>query len=173
MQFFLAGIMQGSHLGEVLHHQGYRGRLKQLLATHFPARKCMIHWPTTRTRWNTTIGRGGGYLSDTTPCVERSTWSSPSFRKPRWVRRSRCGKRTSTVGLWSPSARWCTTGSSGFAATAFSAIWSRSRQLSNPDICRPCSPPGNREPAEPVAAWLAGTFLPCHLTCTGRRKSAT
>ena len=38
MQFFLAGIMQGSHLGEVLHHQGYRERLKQLLAAHFPGR---------------------------------------------------------------------------------------------------------------------------------------
>ncbi len=37
MQFFLAGIMQGSHLGEVLHHQGYRARLKQLLVAHFPA----------------------------------------------------------------------------------------------------------------------------------------
>ena len=36
MRFFIAGIMQGSHLGEVLHHQGYRERLKQLLADHFP-----------------------------------------------------------------------------------------------------------------------------------------
>ena len=36
MRFFLAGIMQGSHLGEVLHHQGYRARLKQLLSDHFP-----------------------------------------------------------------------------------------------------------------------------------------
>jgi hypothetical protein len=36
MRFFLAGIMQGSHLGEVLHHQGYRARLKQLLAVHYP-----------------------------------------------------------------------------------------------------------------------------------------
>jgi hypothetical protein len=26
MRFFLAGIMQGSHLGAVLHHQGYRRR---------------------------------------------------------------------------------------------------------------------------------------------------
>jgi hypothetical protein len=36
MRFFLAGIMQGSHLGEVLHHQGYRARVKQLLVDHFP-----------------------------------------------------------------------------------------------------------------------------------------
>ncbi len=36
MRFFIAGIMQGSHLGEVLHHQGYRDQLKQLLAEHFP-----------------------------------------------------------------------------------------------------------------------------------------
>jgi hypothetical protein len=36
MRFFLAGIMQGSHLGEVLHHQGYRERLKQLLTAHYP-----------------------------------------------------------------------------------------------------------------------------------------
>src|SRR4051812_36823271 len=36
MRFFLAGIMQGSHLGFVLHNQDYRGRLKQLLAEHFP-----------------------------------------------------------------------------------------------------------------------------------------
>ncbi len=36
MRFFIAGIMQGSHLGEVLHHQGYRVQLRQLLAKHFP-----------------------------------------------------------------------------------------------------------------------------------------
>ena len=36
MRLFLAGIMQGSHLGQVLHHQGYRQRLKQLLADHLP-----------------------------------------------------------------------------------------------------------------------------------------
>ncbi len=36
LRFFIAGIMQGSHLGEVLHHQGYRDRLQQLLADHFP-----------------------------------------------------------------------------------------------------------------------------------------
>ena len=37
MRFFLAGIMQGSHLGSVLHNQDYRGRLKELLALQFPA----------------------------------------------------------------------------------------------------------------------------------------
>ena len=36
MQIFLAGIMQGSHLGAILHHQGYRERLKSLLAAHLP-----------------------------------------------------------------------------------------------------------------------------------------
>jgi hypothetical protein len=36
MKFFLAGIMQGSHVGAVLHNQDYRGRIKQLLATHLP-----------------------------------------------------------------------------------------------------------------------------------------
>jgi hypothetical protein len=36
MRFFLAGIMQGSHLGAVLHNQDYRARLKQLLLEHFP-----------------------------------------------------------------------------------------------------------------------------------------
>jgi hypothetical protein len=36
MRFFLAGIMQGSHLGSVLHNQDYRGRIKALLARHFP-----------------------------------------------------------------------------------------------------------------------------------------
>ena len=36
MRFFLAGIMQGSHCGEVLHHQGYRTHLKQLIVQHFP-----------------------------------------------------------------------------------------------------------------------------------------
>ncbi len=28
--------MQGSHLGEVLHHQGYREQLQRLLVEHFP-----------------------------------------------------------------------------------------------------------------------------------------
>lgn len=36
MRFFIAGIMQGSHAGERLHHQGYRQNLKQLLEDHFP-----------------------------------------------------------------------------------------------------------------------------------------
>lgn len=36
MRFFLAGIMQGSHLGAILHNQDYRARLKQLLAERFP-----------------------------------------------------------------------------------------------------------------------------------------
>src|SRR5689334_1271223 len=36
MRFFLAGIMQGSHLGAVLHNQNYRTRLKELLLEHFP-----------------------------------------------------------------------------------------------------------------------------------------
>lgn len=36
MRFFVAGIMQGSHLGEVLHYHGYRERLRQLLSEHFP-----------------------------------------------------------------------------------------------------------------------------------------
>jgi hypothetical protein len=36
MRFFLAGIMQGSHLGAIIHNQDYRSRLKRLLAEHFP-----------------------------------------------------------------------------------------------------------------------------------------
>ncbi|HEX4148668.1 MAG TPA: hypothetical protein VHY20_06760 [Pirellulales bacterium] len=36
MRIFLAGIMQGSHLGEVLHNQDYRARLRQLLESHLP-----------------------------------------------------------------------------------------------------------------------------------------
>ena len=36
MRFFLAGIMQGSHLGAAIHNQDYRSRLKELLAEHFP-----------------------------------------------------------------------------------------------------------------------------------------
>jgi hypothetical protein len=35
-RFFLAGIMQGSHVGAVLHNQDYRGRIKQLLTEHIP-----------------------------------------------------------------------------------------------------------------------------------------
>jgi hypothetical protein len=37
MRIFLAGIMQGSHLGATLHNQDYRGRLRQLLTAHLPA----------------------------------------------------------------------------------------------------------------------------------------
>jgi hypothetical protein len=36
MRFFLAGIMQGSHLAAAIHNQDYRGRIKRLLAEHFP-----------------------------------------------------------------------------------------------------------------------------------------
>ena len=36
MQFFLAGIMQGSHAEALLHDQEYRARIKRLLETHFP-----------------------------------------------------------------------------------------------------------------------------------------
>lgn len=36
MQFFIAGIMQGSHRTAVLHDQHYRARLREQLTTHFP-----------------------------------------------------------------------------------------------------------------------------------------
>ncbi len=36
MRFFLAGIMQGSHLASTIHNQDYRVRIKQLLSEHFP-----------------------------------------------------------------------------------------------------------------------------------------
>jgi hypothetical protein len=36
MRFFLAGIMQGSHVAPRLHDQDYRERIKRLLETHFP-----------------------------------------------------------------------------------------------------------------------------------------
>jgi hypothetical protein len=36
MRFFLAGIMQGSHLAATLHNQDYRGRIKRLIEAHFP-----------------------------------------------------------------------------------------------------------------------------------------
>ena len=44
MRMFLAGIMQGSHRGAVLHDQGYRGRIKQLLAEHFPDAEIYDPW---------------------------------------------------------------------------------------------------------------------------------
>ena len=43
MRLFLAGIMQGSHLGQVIHNQDYRQRLKQLLAEHLP--ECDVYDP--------------------------------------------------------------------------------------------------------------------------------
>ena len=36
MRFFLAGIMQGSHKTALLHPQGYRARIAELLRAHFP-----------------------------------------------------------------------------------------------------------------------------------------
>ena len=35
MRFFLAGIMQGSHLAATIHNQDYRQHIKQLLGEHF------------------------------------------------------------------------------------------------------------------------------------------
>ncbi len=43
MRFFLAGIMQGSHLKAVLHDQDYRARLKGLLLEHFA--ECAVYDP--------------------------------------------------------------------------------------------------------------------------------
>jgi len=43
MRIFLAGIMQGSHLGLTLHNQSYRERLKELLAEHLP--QAMVYDP--------------------------------------------------------------------------------------------------------------------------------
>ena len=37
MRIFLAGIMQGSHTGALLHDQNYRQRIKELLEAHFPS----------------------------------------------------------------------------------------------------------------------------------------
>jgi len=36
MRVFLAGIMQGSHLGNLVHDQGYREALRRLLVAHWP-----------------------------------------------------------------------------------------------------------------------------------------
>jgi hypothetical protein len=36
MRVFLAGIMQGSHVGAVVHNQDYRARIRELLETHLP-----------------------------------------------------------------------------------------------------------------------------------------
>lgn len=36
MRFFIAGIMQGSHVGALLHDQGYREHVTRLLESHFP-----------------------------------------------------------------------------------------------------------------------------------------
>jgi len=36
VRFFLAGVMQGSHTEAVVHDQGYRERIKQLIEAHFP-----------------------------------------------------------------------------------------------------------------------------------------
>jgi len=36
LRFFLAGIMQGSHVRKAIHDQDYRAHLKQLLIEHFP-----------------------------------------------------------------------------------------------------------------------------------------
>ena len=36
MRFFLAGIMQGSHVAKALHDQDYRQRLARLIRAHFP-----------------------------------------------------------------------------------------------------------------------------------------
>jgi hypothetical protein len=36
MRFFLAGIMQGSHLGAILHDQHYRHQIHELVSRHFP-----------------------------------------------------------------------------------------------------------------------------------------
>ena len=44
MRMFLAGIMQGSHRGPVLHDQGYRQHLKTLLAEHFPDAEIYDPW---------------------------------------------------------------------------------------------------------------------------------
>ena len=43
MRFFLAGIMQGSHLGALMHNQDYRGELGRLLREHFPG--CTVYDP--------------------------------------------------------------------------------------------------------------------------------
>ena len=50
MRFFLAGIMQGSHLAATIHNQDYRQRIKQLLRDTFPMRRSTIRWPITPTR---------------------------------------------------------------------------------------------------------------------------
>lgn len=36
LRIFIAGIMQGSHVGAMIHHQGYRERLAAMLAGAFP-----------------------------------------------------------------------------------------------------------------------------------------
>ena len=44
MRFFLAGIMQGSHLGELVHPQNYRTHLKGLLEAAFAEAEVYDPW---------------------------------------------------------------------------------------------------------------------------------
>ena len=43
MRFFLAGIMQGSHTGPLVHDQDYRQEIKSLIEAHFP--KAQVYDP--------------------------------------------------------------------------------------------------------------------------------
>ncbi len=62
----------------------------------FPAPKSTTRWPTMPTRSITTMPAGGASSSITTGCAARSTSCWPSCPRPRWARRSRCGKPTSS-----------------------------------------------------------------------------
>lgn len=44
MRFFLAGIMQGSHVGSLVHRQDYRSVLKEILPRHFPSADIYDPW---------------------------------------------------------------------------------------------------------------------------------
>ncbi|HEV3023071.1 MAG TPA: hypothetical protein VGX76_11410 [Pirellulales bacterium] len=44
MRFFLAGIMQGSHLASAIHNQDYRARLTALLRAQFPDAEVYDPW---------------------------------------------------------------------------------------------------------------------------------
>ncbi len=75
MRFFIAGIMQGSHVGALLHDQGYRGRITRLLELHFPEAEVYDPLRSIPSRLAMIALRAARFSFDTMRCAARSTCS--------------------------------------------------------------------------------------------------
>ena len=97
MRFFLAGIMQGSHVAAALHDQDYRQRLVRLLTIHLPGATVYDPLADHRSSLEYDADRGREVFFHHNRLCSEVDVVLAFVPEASWEPPSRCGKRTETA----------------------------------------------------------------------------